>query len=148
MSYVICTVPVSPMRLLPSHVAEMVSQLLFGETCRVLETSSGGFLKLQCIHDGYVGYCSESQFIAIDWLSDETRLSTDWISEISFKGALMKIPFGSIISNLKDVGFEGRSINIERQPKNAETLKQAIQMFINTPYLWGGRSVFGTDHIG
>ncbi len=40
MEYMVCCVPVSPMRKEPSHKAEMVSQQLFGEKSIVLDKTT------------------------------------------------------------------------------------------------------------
>ena len=51
---------VIPMRAEPSHRAEMVSQLLFGETYRVLETTDE-WVRIQMHHDGYEGWIQRKQ---------------------------------------------------------------------------------------
>jgi len=48
MAFVVCIVPVSPMRKEAAHRSEMVSQLLFGEVAEVLEESKS-FTKLRTL---------------------------------------------------------------------------------------------------
>jgi len=59
----ICAVPVSPLRVQASHPSEMVSQLLFGETCTVLDSSNGDWLKVKCDFDQYEGFCQQSHLL-------------------------------------------------------------------------------------
>jgi hypothetical protein len=148
MSYAICVVPVSPMRFEPFHVSEMVSQVLFGEPCMVLGSAYGGFIRVRTLHDHYEGYCSEIQFMLMDAEPQTGRLAAEWISEISFRGNSMKIPFGSYIPEMEEVSFNGKTWDIHRLGKEEPMIRKIAFMFINTPYLWGGRSVFGADCSG
>ena len=61
MNPAICCVPVSPLRAEPSHRSEMVSQLLFGETCDVLEQVNRDWCRVRGRFDGYEGYCQPAQ---------------------------------------------------------------------------------------
>ena len=47
-----CSVSVSPMRAEVSEKSEMISQILYGETCEILETE-GNFSKIKMDFDGY-----------------------------------------------------------------------------------------------
>ena len=60
MAEVICLVPVAPLRAEGSHRAEMVSQLLFGETALVLNETKD-FYHIQMHQDGYEGWCQKLQ---------------------------------------------------------------------------------------
>ena len=148
MSNIICIVPVSPMRFEPFHVSEMVSQVLFGEECLLLEPSTGGFIKVRTLHDGYEGYCSENQFLMSKMKPGEKLLTADWINEVSFEGVPMKVPYGSYIPSITEVTYTGNTWNGKADKKVDQALLNSAFMFINTPYLWGGRSVFGADCSG
>jgi len=54
MSEVICVVSVAPLRAEGSHRAEMVSQILFGET-GVIISETKDFYQIQMHQDGYEG---------------------------------------------------------------------------------------------
>ena len=61
----ICCVPVSPIRAEPSHRTEMVSQLLFGECCEVLEQVKD-WSRIRVKYDGYEGWCQPAHLTEID----------------------------------------------------------------------------------
>ena len=60
----ICTVSVAALRSEPSHHAEMTSQLLYGETVKILENERK-FLKVQMDFDGYEGWVDAQQISEI-----------------------------------------------------------------------------------
>jgi len=148
MPFAICTVPVSPMRSEPFHVSEMTSQVLFGEVCEVLDKTPGGFLKLKTVHDGYEGFCTESQFQQLPFEPHESKLTGEWVNEVLFDGTIMKIPFGSRIPVIDGLEYQGKTWNETITNVDADLVKALSFMFLNTPYLWGGRSVFGADCSG
>lgn len=59
MSYAICCVPVSALRIEPDHKAEMQSQLLFGECCIITVVDKTGWVKIVNKMDAYTGWCQQ-----------------------------------------------------------------------------------------
>lgn len=159
MSVAIAIVPVVPMRSEAAHRSEMVNQLLFLETGTVLETS-GLFIKLRCDYDGYEGWCQKSQLLIIEETlpaPKEEKLAPDWINTIMVNGTSMQVSKGTPLQLL-----EKRSLNLQpfqfsydgdfhipvRQDFNADAIHAISKAYLNTSYLWGGRSVFGIDCSG
>ena len=66
MEYMVCCVPVSPIRIEPSHKSEMVSQQLFGEKSTVLDRTDESWIKIQLKYDGYEGWVQQSHLASID----------------------------------------------------------------------------------
>ncbi len=54
-----CSVSVSPIRAEVSEKSEMTSQILYGETCEIIETE-GLYSKIKMDFDGYEGWVNSS----------------------------------------------------------------------------------------
>jgi cell wall-associated NlpC family hydrolase len=159
MAFAVCCVPVSPLRAEPSHKSEMVSQMVFGECCEIKEEGKEKWLRVQCLYDHYEGWCTQSHVTEIDD-ADHTEtnlLSQDWVNRIEYNGQLMMIPMGSPLMLLKNghahwgtnaVNFQGKIWDVHDSEFNERSLKHLAFQFLNTPYLWGGKSVLGTDCSG
>jgi cell wall-associated NlpC family hydrolase len=155
MTTLVCIVPVCPVRAEPSHKSEQVSQLLFGELCEVVE-SAKDFVKIKVLYDSYEGWCQESQLDKVEEneiFLKKRSLAGDWLNEITIDEKIMRIPFGSSLPDSDYVGrhrvtYSGKVIDVEKNPLNTELLEKLAFPFLNTPYLWGGRSVFGIDCSG
>ncbi|MEO6134206.1 MAG: C40 family peptidase [Ginsengibacter sp.] len=156
----VCCVPASPMRLEPSHRAEMVSQQLFGEKSTIMDMGPDNWVKIQLKYDGYHGWVQKSHLTEIDdevFLKVDQDLTADWINEIDYNGHLMMVPMGSSLSAFKNgkafwrkntVNFKGKVWNPGEEKITAKMIKQLAFKFLNTTYLWGGKSVFGIDCSG
>ena len=160
MQRLICSVPVSPLRAQPSHPSEMVSQLLFGETCTVLDSSDGDWLKIKCDADQYEGFCQKSHLLVFNSAQPvlgEQHLAPGWVNHISFRGQSMHIPFGSQLTGIyngsmiwadSNIQYAGTSWQVGLHLQSVDKLRGLALQFLNSPYLWGGRSVFGLDCSG
>lgn len=156
----ICAVPVSPLRVQASHPSEMVSQLLFGETCTVLDSSNGDWLKVKCDFDQYEGFCQQSHllpFAGVLPASADQHLASGWVNHILFRGQSMHIPFGSQLTGIyngsmiwsdSNIHYAGSSWHVGQHLQGVDKLRGLALQFLNSPYLWGGRSVFGLDCSG
>jgi gamma-D-glutamyl-L-lysine dipeptidyl-peptidase len=148
----ICLVPVSPLRAEPSHRSEMVSQLIFGEACDLLEYKDE-WVRISVVHDRYEGWTLRShlQQVPVLNLDAATELASDYINTIYFNNVPMQIPMGSMLQHIHSIKepyivFHGKSCAIAN-PSEEAMIARAKQ-FLNTAYLWGGRTVFGIDCSG
>jgi hypothetical protein len=158
MSYAVCCVPVASIHKEPEHSSEMTSQLLFGE-CGTLSVTQDGWVKITCKADGYSGWCliQHVQITEAVVFDDDPVITSDWTNELDYNGQMMVVPFGSSLPAMQSrkmqwqqstILFEGEVWKPAKAKRDAATITQIAYSFINTAYLWGGRSVFGTDCSG
>jgi cell wall-associated NlpC family hydrolase len=153
MAEVICIVPVAPLRAEGSHKAEMVSQILFGETALIISETKD-FYQIQLHQDGYEGWCQKLQ---LQLVADGANVSTtgytsSWINSAVFNGQLIQLPLGTPIVSCVNSDFEliytGAIWKLENKTFTSDVLENLAKQFLGTAYLWGGRSVFGIDCSG
>lgn len=160
MNYAVCCVPVSPVRAEPSHKSEMVTQQLFGEKSVPVDTARDNWVKIKMKYDGYEGWCQASHLTELDeelYLKTDTDLTGGWINEIDYNGHHMFVPLGASLSAFKNgkafwrrnsVSFDGEVWRPETVKLTPKLVRTIAYKFLNTSYLWGGKSVFGIDCSG
>lgn len=176
MKYAICLQPYIPMRAEGSERAEMVSQMLFGDTFKILEEEPKWYY-VERDADGYKGW--------IDWKT-ATMLNqaeyNQYLAE-SDKAPLLRLPYnpvtktvdgqsgashlswGSRIFHMDETGItfkiQGLRFDVPNMtyinPVSTQSMSrracskyilQQAQLLLNVPYLWGGISAFGLDCSG
>lgn len=141
------------MRAEPKDTSELVSQVIYGESFKIIEQRTNWSL-IKLSFDNYKGWIDNKQLVEISetvydsTISEANIYSSDLIEfiQINNKG-LLTIPFGSTLNSIKlfDHSFDGNTTKTI-QPK--ENLVKTSLLFINSPYLWGGRTPFGIDCSG
>src|SRR4051812_13424340 len=158
MAIAICKVPVAPLRAEPAHKSEMVSQMLLAEAALMLEESKD-FVKLQCLYDGYEGWCQRSQLaITNTWdnNSQPASFTSDWINSITINNVPAHVPMGIPVLTAENARHlsgvlridYGKAATLSTTKPNTTAIRKLAEQALNTPYLWGGRSVFGIDCSG
>ena len=154
----ICNLAMIPLRFEPNDRSEIVSQLLFGEHFEILEQlKQWTYIKMQ--YDGYEGWIDFKQIQLISQQSylqlstQENILSADLIEYITTAAnVLIPIPLGCSLSfinnpdiNTSNFKFEGTRVS---GIKEKSKLIHTAFMYLNAPYLWGGKTPFGIDCSG
>ncbi|WP_304131653.1 C40 family peptidase [Mesonia mobilis] len=154
MQYGICHLNIVPVRLEPTDTSEMVSQLLFGEHFKVLEKRKK-WSRIRIAFDKYEGWIDNKQYLDLEeenyalLESSAEELSIDLVDfAVEPKTqALTPISLGAKLNFLEHLHleFEGQRI-VGLQPK--ENLLKIAYLYLNAPYLWGGKTPFGIDCSG
>jgi hypothetical protein len=154
----ICNLAIIPLRFEPSDKSEIVSQVLFGEHFEILEQLKQ-WSKIKLQYDDYEGWVDSKQYQIIseseyNQLSEDVIvLNADLIEYITGpNNLLLPIPLGSSLSflshgdiNTSNFHFEGTKIS---GTKTKDYILNTAFMYLNAPYLWGGKTPFGIDCSG
>ncbi|WP_438712138.1 NlpC/P60 family protein [Aquimarina muelleri] len=153
MQYGICNLSIVPLRFEPQDTSEMVSQILYGEHFKVLEQRKK-WSKIRLAFDNYEGWVDNKQFLEItaekynEFDKHPLSIVGDLIEFVSCKNnQLMPIPLGSSLGALDFFNhhYEGTRIIKPQEKKN---IINTAFLFLNAPYLWGGKTNFGIDCSG
>jgi gamma-D-glutamyl-L-lysine dipeptidyl-peptidase len=156
----ICTYTLIPVRKEPSETSEMITQILFGETFSVIEsTSKWSWVELD--YDGYKGWIDKKLILPISesQINSESKTSDKLLSTAREEGheGLIYLTLGSNLPNLNaGLKFSIEHLHYELSyplaaPSNSnknEIIAYTALQLLNIPYLWGGRSTFGIDCSG
>ena len=155
--FALCNLAIVPLRFEPSDRSELVTQVLFGETFTILEHKEK-WSKIRLCTDAYEGWIDNKQFVVISQeqfnkLKESPRFyCADLIDYITGTNTLLPISLGSDLSfleyddvNSQNLEFDGNMIT-GVQPKT--NLLQTAFLYLNAPYLWGGKTPFGIDCSG
>lgn len=154
MQYGLCSLSIVPVRLEPTDTSEMVTQLLYGDCFKIIDERKKWY-KIRIAFDQYEGWVDKKQADLIDesnykTLSNSSDYSTELVDIIGLPNQqALSICLGSNIAVspfLKHV-FDGRRSTNSSAPKRQLIIENAL-MYLNAPYLWGGKSPFGIDCSG
>jgi len=162
MKYGICTLSIVPCRIEPADTSEMVSQLLFGEIYRVLDERKK-WVKVRAVHDGYESWVDRKQHhelkrdVFMELEKSPKTFSTELISLLKSgqDESFFPLVLGSVLPNFSNnltqfsnLKFEFDGDTQNRTGISRNELIETAFLYLNAPYLWGGRTPFGIDCSG
>ena len=155
-----------PVRAEAAENSEQTTQMLFGETCTILEQKPR-WKRVKLHSDGQDGWVDSKMIAPMEKSEYETYKSAyAKAAQVVFPMAYamsennrQTIPLtaGTRLTNYEDGRFSLLGVNFRIDPSmvavtppelNAENLQQTVRFFLNVPYLWGGKNALGMDCSG
>ena len=156
LKYAYCKVSISPVRLENKDQSEIVTQLLFGEVFQI-EEIDGSWCKILTFYDNYPGWIDVKHFKPLT-----EKEFNRWMDGVSYEKSIyrnlitpwgkQRIVKGSFIPFACDLPFKIGSdeFQLEEAFENitSDSIYDIATEYLNSPYLWGGKTPFGIDCSG
>jgi gamma-D-glutamyl-L-lysine dipeptidyl-peptidase len=163
LDYCFCNLSLVPVRAEASDRAEITTYLLFGDLFTVRQRS-GSWRFITCDADGYEGWIDHKQLLLIT--EEEYNAAKHHrqclgpapyhLLEKQATGEKLYVVAGSSVPELSGSSFSvgGENYRFPQEPvftRGADfqgNVAGFAKFFLQSPYLWGGKSLFGIDCSG
>ncbi len=147
--------PIGNVYLKPSIKSEISTQILYGEKFRIISKKKG-WIKIQTNFDRYSGFIKDKNFINYFKPYYKIFSKKSWIYKkvkSDFTKTKKYLYFSSLIQNLESkknfIRFDKnrwiKKKDLKKLNHIEKNYKKVLKLFLNTKYLWGGKSADGID---
>ncbi|MBI9052365.1 MAG: C40 family peptidase [Bacteroidales bacterium] len=161
MVFGISEISVIPVRKENNERSELVTQILFGELFQIVEQNDD-WTYIKNRDDDHEGWISSSCISVLNETEFNQIIKSDShilksITEdvlISDTNEIIRLPFGSTLPNFNKNNATFSIKKRQYKLKNISTtninndILSLAKIFLNSPYLWGGKNPFGIDCSG
>jgi len=165
MNFGISEFSIIPVRKDPSHRTEMSTQILFGERFKIIDKIKE-WVYIELLFDGSHGWVENRSIKEMN--TEEYHILTDnkpaILPRISIAQSIdlprlseITLMPGSeiygITGKMKNFNFIGKNYKLDfsietKSETNRDNIIETAKTYMNSPYLWGGKSPCGTDCAG
>ena len=155
-----------PVRVEPKESAEQSTQILFGDTCTIIEQIPR-WNRVKLDLDGQVGWVDSKMITPMakeeyaSYIADYAKAAYV-LYPIAYavsanNSQTIPLTAGTRLAKYQNGQFQILGVNFRIDPSmviqqplalNEQNLMQAVRFFLNIPYLWGGKNALGMDCSG